>query len=619
MSTIPQNDVVKIAHSQLILRDDNRSVARDTENTKRRAANIKALGILQNIVVTPSLDKEGFYVLEAGYGRYESVELLIKSNDAQADTFFYPAMVANDANLSAIIKLAENGNRDNLHPVDEFLAYQQAVTAGNNIKQIAEANGVTQKYVKQRLALANLAPELLDSLRKNEMAIEVAQVFTSEPSLERQVMIFNTLDDYELDEAFYVRRLLNEKLLSKTDPKAIFVGREAYKKAGGVINSSLFDDSETWINPEIVHALAKEKLSAVKAELEADGWSWVEVEPEEKNIIHHCATVQALALSDDIKAELQILCTEKDQLDALDEPSDEEYERLEELDFKIDELKEMGEFTAEDKAISGCYVYLDGTGKLGIKKGALKPEAAKAYFASNGLDGENEGGENLAGDDDCQGYSAALTSDLAATRTAIIQGQLATHPELAFDLGVFSLADNQLRQNKAGYASRSCGLSVEFNNLEGADPEAMEGIEKARKALNLTWTAIGNSKERFEAFCSLEKSEKEAIFAFCVSRSVFSRLADSRTPAPVMEVTCQRLQPDYRKTWTPTRDKFFKRLGTDTLMNIGQELFGASWVDSAAGKQKRQIVDEVSGAFSGKVALDEAAKAKVSSWVPAGF
>lgn len=228
---IPRHQITEISHSKLILRDDNRTVTRSEQNTKLRAANIKEIGILQNIVVTKA-EKEGFYYLEAGYGRHASVELLITDNITTADTFFYPAMIANEDNLSAIIKLAENSNRDALHPVDEFLTYQKAVSEGKTIKAIANTMGVTVKHVNQRLTLAKLSPVIIDALRHNSITVKAAEAFTL-CNTERQEMIFSGLNNYELTRPDTIKARILETKISTYDPIAIYVGAAAYKKAGG--------------------------------------------------------------------------------------------------------------------------------------------------------------------------------------------------------------------------------------------------------------------------------------------------------------------------------------------------------------------------------------------------
>ncbi len=52
---------------------------------------------------------------------------------------------------------------------------------------------------------------------------------------------------------------------------ARFVGLDAYRAAGGTIRADLFGDAVYLENPELLHALAGEKLQAVEQELEGRG------------------------------------------------------------------------------------------------------------------------------------------------------------------------------------------------------------------------------------------------------------------------------------------------------------------------------------------------------------
>ena len=77
-----------------------------------------------------------------------------------------------------------------------------------------------------------------------------------------------------------LRRALTEsKIDSSSDPRAQFVGVEAYIKAGGPIERDLFQpEHEGYLtDPAKLDRLTAEKLSAVADEVRREGWKVVEI------------------------------------------------------------------------------------------------------------------------------------------------------------------------------------------------------------------------------------------------------------------------------------------------------------------------------------------------------
>ena len=45
--------------------------------------------------------------------------------------------------------------------------------------------------------------------------------------------------------------------------------------------------------PELLHRLVKEKLDLIRKELEAEGWGWIEINPErDGDAIYRCGRIQ---------------------------------------------------------------------------------------------------------------------------------------------------------------------------------------------------------------------------------------------------------------------------------------------------------------------------------------
>lgn len=618
--------IVTLKHSQLVPNPKNRTVKHSPANIKARAANIKVLGVLQNIVVSPIPGNDDQYMIEAGEGRYRSVEYLISQGEATPD-FEYPAIIADGENVSDLIRLAENSNRDGLHPVDEFLSFSAAVEAGNSIKAVANANGVSQKYVKQRMKLAELSPVILEALRNDDIDLDAAEAYTLGDTHEAQEGAFNSLSGWERNNPHCIRRYLTEAKIPSTHPLAVFVGMDAYRKAGGIVAASLFDDTAYFESVDILRNLAMERLEKEAEKLK--GWKWVETTLERPESVQTSTSQlhpSGYALPEDLQAEEKRLEKELAELEALAEFSEEQQQRYWEIEDRlgdIDYIKDDYEvFDPDEMALAGCVVGISHGGDISIRRGLVKVEDQAALNALRKAKSPDEQLEAIGAleqpTEADSGYSQALTSDLADTRTALIQAAIARDSAAAYDLGVFSLADSLLREGYAGWTPRASSMSVSVNGLSGADAEAVAELERARKRLNLSWTE-GAPEDRFAKFCALQDDEKAAIFAFCVARGIDSQLHDERRNPHALVATVERVKPDYRKAWTPQRDTFFKRLSRAHLLEIGTEIFGEGWGEGNAETTKKDLVAELSAAFSGEAQLAEDVQQRVNSWVPSGF
>ena len=75
--------------------------------------------------------------------------------------------------------------------------------------------------------------------------------------------------------------LTESKIDASSDPRAQFVGVEAYISAGGQIERDLFQpEHEGYLtDPAKLNRLTAEKLTAVADEVRGEGWKWFEILP----------------------------------------------------------------------------------------------------------------------------------------------------------------------------------------------------------------------------------------------------------------------------------------------------------------------------------------------------
>ena len=168
-----------------------------------------------------------------------------------------------------------------MHPADQVEAFRELHEAGHSVEEIAERFGVTPVTVEKQLRLATVHPELLQAYRDEELNLEALMAFTVTADTEQQLACFKAVEGHYHVNPRSIRSALVEEKLHGGSAAVQFVGVEAYEAAGGTVTRDLFaetDEAGTYIdNPQLLKELATSKLNEVAAELETDGWKWVEV------------------------------------------------------------------------------------------------------------------------------------------------------------------------------------------------------------------------------------------------------------------------------------------------------------------------------------------------------
>ena len=286
------------------------------------ADSIARRGLLQSLSVRPVLDAEGTetgtYEVQAGGRRLRALKLLVKQK-----------RLAKNAPIACIVKttgileddsLAENTDREALHPLDQFRAFAALRAKDQSEEDIAAAFGVTPAVVRQRLKLASASPKLLDAYAADELNLEQLMAFCVTDDHARQEQVFDAIAQGQVaGHAFNIRRLLTETCIEASDPRARFVGIEAYGAAGGAIMRDLFDEDDGgWLqDPDLLMRLVSEKLAAERERLLAQGWQWVEAAVElPYDLTFNLRRLQPIevALSDSEQAHYDALAEEHDAL-----------------------------------------------------------------------------------------------------------------------------------------------------------------------------------------------------------------------------------------------------------------------------------------------------------------
>lgn len=125
-------------------------------NLDELIASIRSLGVLQPLLVREAGDK--FEVI-AGQRRLASVIRLSEEGEAEP----VPCAILEDGDDATAIEasLAENIQRLPMSELDQYAAFAALRAKEQSVEDIAAHFGVTERLVKQRLAIANLDPRIL--------------------------------------------------------------------------------------------------------------------------------------------------------------------------------------------------------------------------------------------------------------------------------------------------------------------------------------------------------------------------------------------------------------------------------------------------------------------------
>ena len=412
------------------------------------AASIQAHGLLHNLVVTKATKGDKHQVI-AGARRLAALNKLAKEK-VLPKTFDVPCRVI-DAEASTESSLAENTIRQAMHPADQFMAFQQLVADGLGFEEIAARFGVTATTVRQRLKLANVAPRLFELYRTDEINLDQLMALAVTDDHAAQERVWDSAQEWNRNPNILRRALTETMVDAARDPRARFVGIEAYVNAGGLIERDLFQpEHEGYLtDPAKLDRLAAEKLETVAAEVRGEGWKWVEILPTAQypdlskfGRIHPVY----VPVTEEIRSEIEALQAEQEQIeqahqDAEEYPPDVDA-RMSEIETRIEELNDQPrKYREEETALAGAIVSLENHGQAVIYRGLVRAEDKKKVQAvKSDSNGQHEPGDDEGEEPDDVKLSAALVEDLTAHRTAALRAVLATRPDVALVAAAHSLA-----------------------------------------------------------------------------------------------------------------------------------------------------------------------------------
>ncbi len=604
------------------------------------AASIRAHGLLQSLVVRPKLngtgEPSGRYEVVAGGRRLAALKLLAKQKRITKDIAIPCRMLDSEGVDGTEASLAENVVRQDMHPADQFEAFQALHEGGTGIEDIAARFGVSAHTVRQRLRLACLSPALVQAYRDEVLTLDHLTAFAVTEDREAQERVFGQLQDWQRTPDT-IRRLLTHALTPASDRKVIFVGLDDYTAAGGTVQRDLFsEDRGGWImDAALLEQLVAERMGREAEAIRAEGWRWVAIGPDAQSAAWNCRRVwpTKVALSEADEARRSELGNRYDELveehngNGEDLPDDVAAE-LERIEAELAALEAKREaWQAEDVAMAGVVLTLAADGSLRTERGYVRaedepqPEPVTPDVDGSEGDGigetgtDDDAGETPTGggtvtpirgeaeaEDKAPSLSATLQAELQAHRTAGLQSAIARQSELAVRVLLHALATDAFYSR---YGETVACLHTYPPALASAcpgiaDSPARHAMSKAedgwRSRLPREHGALWGWLQDQDATTLLD------LLAVCVARTVNAGSRTWTSPAGGQCIAAQVATAagvDMRQCWTATKDSYLGRVPKALILDAVREGAGAGVANRIARSKKEVMVVDAEQVLAG--------------------
>jgi len=623
---IPATEAITVPLDRLRLSDSNVRKIYDPATIVELAHSIGQRGLIQSLAIRPVLDSKeaetGDYEIIGGGRRFRALHLLLKDKRIEADKPI--PCVLKTTGLAEDDSLAENSDREQLHPIDEFRAFQALIDKGKTEDDVAAAYRVTPALVRQRLRLASASPVILKAFENGEMNMQQLMAFCVVEDHQRQEAVWDTIADQWDNDAGAIRRHMTENTIPANDARVRFVGIEAYEKAGGSVLRDLFDDhNQGYVqDAQLLNTMVTAKLEAARKAQIKLGWKWVEAAPTiahtQKQGMDRLIGEQADLTAKEEKR-LQKLNAERDALDELDEMSEEQDARRDALTEEIDKLEDRPlVFDPEDMARAGVFLSISHNGDLRVDAGYIKPEdrmreadgaSVEEDDAPNGHHAPSADGEQP--EETGKPLSASLTEDLTSFRTVALRNALAQDFTVAFTSVLHVMALGRYYDFATGMSCLQIKLDTTFPaKAPGLDPWA---ATKAAADRDLAWKKLlpKRAADLWKALLDMDQPTRQGLFAHLASLSVNAvntahfrrsealRHADSLADALGMHMVAAG--------WTTTAENYLGRVTKEHILAAVREAKGEDTANLIAHLKKDAMVTEAERLLQG------------TGWLPAAL
>ena len=594
-------------------------------------ASIAACGLLQNLIVRPAA--KGKFEVEAGERRRCAMLALADDKILARDHEVMCLVLEDSAEAAVETSLAENFHRLAMNPADEAQAFAALVAGGATVEDVARRFGLTVRFVDGRLRLATLAPVVFGALAAGEITLDIAKAFGATSDQEIQARVFEQVSSaYYAPNADSIRRMVLSGTVRGSDPRARFVGRDAYIAAGGRIERELFDndDSESWVDVALLESLATAKMEEQAKALAAEqGLAWVKptLDPyASHDLVEGLVRLPAepAPLTEAELARLDELDASYDEHAAILEDEDSAEEAVAAAEAAIEAIeRECQDIRArppviapELKADAGMVLVLSRDGTPVLQPVFYGERQADPADGDSGI-------EVVAGEEGSDRrrttLSKRLVDELAMQRRDVLALHVASDPGLALDLMVFTLADADTHDWRARAAStlRAPVPAGPIIGFEAKDAPASSGLAEFRSSLDESWRAGDDAISRFDLFRALPDDSRAAWLGYVVARSLEASLnMAGERQLPFQDHLGTLIGIDMAQWWRPTAANYFDRVSKQVILDALTDVGGLELSSRFASVKKGDLAMSAERVFAGTYITEVEVREKALAWVP---
>jgi len=633
-----------VPFDRLVLSSRNVRHLQAGQSIEELAEDIARRTLLQSLSVRAIADREGYYEVQAGGRRFRALELLVKQKRLSRNAPI-PCVVREDGLLEED-SLAENVQRLNLHPLDQFRAFLSLRNQGLGDEDIAARFFVTPQIVRQRLKLASVSPVLLEIYAADEMTLEQLMVFTLTDDHARQEQVWTAVNRGYNQDAYHIRKLLTENAVRATDKRARFVGIKDYEAAGGIVLRDLFSrDEDGWLQDvALLERLVADKLTLETGKIKEEGWLWVRAAqdfPYGHTRDLRCLEGDVESRVDDVEARRDSLREEMEDIEreygqSGDDLPEEVDHRLAEIEAALDAFEARSvRYDPADIARAGVFVSIDADGRIKVERGFIRPEGEMRVgevdgephgamdegdsLPSTGVDSSSPGpvsANAVPGDSDADAeedglkpLSERLVMELTAHRTLALRNVLAGDPDTAL-LAVLHVL---VLQTFYRYAVETClEIAVKSSGFSAQGPELKVcASAKAIEARQGQWEKQlpENPQDLWNSLCAFDHDSRMALFAHCAALSVNAvheqwnraagrkRHADQIAEAVALDMAAAG--------WMPTVETYLGRVPKARILEAVAEAKGSAAVEWIGHLKKSDMAEQAERLLTGTGWLPE--------------
>lgn len=638
---ITLQQAVGIPLNLLDLSPDNVRNIYDTSRIASLADSIARVGLLEPLGTRPVIGNDGEptgrqHVVYGGR-RFRALQLLLKQKRIRPDEPI--SCVPASQGITADISLVENAERDALHPLDEFRAFKAMIDAGKSIDDAAAAYRVTPAVVRQRMRMASASPKVIKAYEKDEIQLDHLMAFCATEDHKKQDSVLKGIKNGSIHHhPAHIKRAVTEDTVSANDPRARFIGVDAYVAAGGAVLPDLFgDENHVFLtDTDLVNRMLDDKLAVTRDAELAKGWKWAvaaaHIPYDEK---YQLDELLPLDPSDEEQDRIAKLESERDELQEITEPTKKQVKRLEAIEAQLEAAENAPPtFAPEDMARAGVFITINREGELDIDYGYIRPEdrlhseipeheqvaSSKPGTRSNGNGhtAATPGADHAeAADDAPKPLSEKLLQNLTAFRTVGLRNAFANNFDVAFVAVLHAFVANRFYSS----STLSC-LQITTSETFAANTPGLDTwpATKTMDARHSAWKQRlpKDEKDLFAALLQMDVSDRQALFAHCAAatlnavngRGQFGSYRNAQVKTADEIATALDFSM-VQAGWTTTAENYFSRVTKNHIMAAVEEAAGADKANLISHMTKGGMAAEAQRLIDGTGWLPEAIRTPI--------